>query len=81
MSSQDSERLARMERRQEMVIEAINVQTEVIGMGNTMIAELLEAAKKPPSTELVDLIRALAAMVAEMRGEVSAMARAMNVVS
>lgn len=69
----DSERLVRMERRQEAVIQGISGLAEIGQVNNAMLAELMEWLKQPPSNELSDSLAALAASVAEMRQEISAL--------
>lgn len=65
------ERLARMERRQEALVQAIDGLANVITINNAMLTELMEWMKQPPSSELPDLIKALIAMVSEMPAKVA----------
>lgn len=67
----DSERLGRMERRQEVVIQGITSLGDIMQVNNAMLAELMEWLKKPPSNELSDTLAALAMAVAEMRKEIA----------
>lgn len=69
----DNERLARMERRQEGMIQAISTLADTVRLTNAMLAELMEWLKKPPSNELSDALAQLAAEVAEMRKEIAAL--------
>lgn len=64
------ERLARMERRQEALIAGIDGLTDIMQMNIAMLTELMEWLKKPPSSELPDLLTALVATVDEMREEI-----------
>lgn len=64
-------RLARMERRQEALVQAIDGLANVITINNAMLTELMEWMKQPPSSELPDLIKALIAMVSEMPAKVA----------
>jgi hypothetical protein len=69
----DSERLARMERRQEALIAGVDGLTDVMQMNTAMLTELMEWLKKPPSSELPDLLSALVITVHEMRDEIRAL--------
>lgn len=65
----DTERLARMERRQEALIGAIDGLVDVMTVNNAMLAELMAWMKEPPSTDLQDVLKAVLAAVEEMRAE------------
>lgn len=70
----DSERLARMERRIEALIQAIAGDQGLHAtakLTNAMLAELMQWLKQPPSTDLADTLKALAAQMAEMRTEIA----------
>lgn len=69
----DTERLARMERRQEALVAAIGGLTDVVQTTNAMLADLMAWIKKPPSKELPDLLAALVQTVHEMRDEIREM--------
>jgi hypothetical protein len=69
----DSERLARMERRQEQMIAGIDGLADVMQMNVAMLTELIEWLKQPPSSELPDLLSALVSTVHEMRDEIRAL--------
>lgn len=70
------ERLARMERRQEIVIQAISTLADTAKITNAMLGELMEWLKKPPSNELSDALAKLASEVTEMRKEITALPEA-----
>lgn len=67
----DSERLARMERRQEAVIQGISGLADIGQVNNAMLAELMEWLKQPPSNGLADTLAALAAALAEMQQQIT----------
>lgn len=67
----DSERIARMERRQEMVIQAVGSLADAVNVTNTMLAELIVWLKEPPSTELQDNLKDLTSQVSGMRDDVN----------
>lgn len=66
----DSERLARMERGQQAVIQGISGLADIAQINTAMLEELMEWLKKPPSSDLADTLAALSASVAEMRQEI-----------
>lgn len=57
----DSERLARMERRQEAVIQAVVSLAGTVEITNTMIAEMMDWLKRPSSSDTADLLKAILA--------------------
>jgi hypothetical protein len=70
MAMSDTERLARMERRQEALIAGISGLVDIMQMNTAMLTELMEWLKQPPSSELPDLLQALVATIHEMREEI-----------
>lgn len=72
----DSDRLARMERRQEVVIQAMSTLADTVRLTNAMLAELMEWLKKPPSNELSDALAKLAAEVDALRGAIAVLPEA-----
>lgn len=72
----DTERLARMERRQEVVIQAMSTLADTVRLTNAMLAELMEWLKKPPSNELSDALAKLAAEVDALRGAIAVLPEA-----
>lgn len=69
----DTDRLPRMERQQEAIIQGISGLAEIAQINNAMLAELMEWLKTPPSNGLSDALAALSAAVAEMRQEMAAL--------
>lgn len=69
----DNERLARIERRQEALVGSIGMLADMVGINNALLTQMMEWLKKPPSSELGDLIASLVAMVTEMQGEIRAL--------
>jgi len=69
----DTERLARMERRQEALVAGVDGLADIMQMNLAMLTELMEWLKKPPSSELPDLLSALVTTVDEMRDEIRAL--------
>lgn len=67
----DTERLIRVERRQETVIQGISGLADIGQVNNTMLAELTDWLKQPPSNDLTEALAALSAAVAEMRKEIA----------
>lgn len=59
-----------MERRQEVVIQAISSLGDTAKITNAMLGELMDWLKKPPSNELSDALAKLAAEVAEMSKQI-----------
>ena len=67
MAVTDSERLARIERRQEALIQAVNRNTGTVEITHAVVTEMMEWLKTPPSHELSDTLKALVAMTTEQR--------------
>ena len=67
----DSERLARMERRQEAIIQAINLQTEAVTAVGAMVQRIDDFLRQPPSSDLADTLRAILAAVTEINAMVT----------
>jgi SOS-response transcriptional repressor LexA len=59
-----------IERRQEALIQAISSLADTVRITNAMVGEMMEWLKKPPSNDLADAFKALAAEVVEMRREI-----------
>lgn len=66
----DSDRLVRMERRQEMLIQAVTSLADTMGIAVAMLEEVAEWLKKPPSNDLPDALKQLATQVLEARREI-----------
>lgn len=53
------DQLARMERRQEAVIQAVSGLADVMQVNTAMLADLMAWLKEPPKSDLTDLVKAL----------------------
>lgn len=62
----DSERLARMERRQEALIQATSSLIDTVRITNAMVAELMDWLKEPPSSDVSDLLKAILARLEDL---------------
>lgn len=72
----DSERLARIERRIEALLQAVAGDEGLhatVRITNAMLANLMEWLQKPPSNELSDTLRQLVVEVAEVREGMAAL--------
>jgi hypothetical protein len=65
-------RLDRLENRQEVLIRAVDGQTEVLGMIRDQIAELLDWAQQEPASDLSEMLSRLVASVDELHSIVVA---------
>jgi hypothetical protein len=70
MDEETDRKFGQVLRGQRLIIEAINGLTDVVKINNAMAAEVLEILKKPPSSNMSDLIAQLVAEIAEMRVEI-----------
>lgn len=62
--------LARMERRLEVLVQAISALTDVVQINNAMVAEALALLKQPPSSNLPNLLETLIAVVNDLRSDI-----------
>lgn len=69
----DNERLINIERRQDIMIAAMNALADTMQVNNAMLAELAEWLKTPPSSALPELLEKLVATVGEQRLAIHAM--------
>lgn len=59
--TQVSDQLARIERRQEALVQAIDGLTDVMKMNTAMVVDLMEWLKEPPSSDTANLLKRLVA--------------------
>lgn len=64
------DRLARMERQQQAIIQAVSTLSDTIKINNSLLAKLMDWLKEPPSSDVADLLKAIVAKLDAIHGDV-----------